>query len=85
MIYKGGFKTIEQDYDFVSSIREIDLRGVSDYSIERLKRWAKKYSYVSLPYCGHEHDCCGCVSSYYIELLLSKDTAMIKRTINFNY
>lgn len=87
MLYRNDFTPLYREIDSTSSIKEIDLRGVSKYSIDRLKRLVEEYEYISMPYCGHEYDCCGCVSSYYVELLLDdkQTTAILKRTVNFNY
>lgn len=87
MLYNRNFKNIDSDIDRQISIKEIDLIGVSKHSIERLKRLVEEYSYISMGNCGHEYDCCGCVSSYYVTLLLDdkKTTAILKRTVNFNY
>lgn len=50
-----------------------------------IMRYARMRS-RSLGHCGHEWDCCGCVSATYMNVDFTElDTVYIQYTVNYNY
>ena len=62
------FKTIEAEMD--SIISEAEIKG--RFTKKRFKTISsnirKRFNLGRAGYCGHEWDCCGCLSSQYAEL-----------------
>jgi hypothetical protein len=65
---------VEQDADYTIYSKKLSGRITKKRYI-LLSRWARRNT-RSLPYCGHEWDCCGCLSRVSADVkIISKDGA----------
>jgi hypothetical protein len=80
-----NFKTIASDIDFEIAEREIKGR-MTPMRYKILSRYARVKSLKRGElYCGHEHDCCGCMCGQSMELIASHNSAKLVLAISFNY
>jgi len=78
-----NYKLIESDIDY--KIYEKSFSGKltrSRYFI--ISKYCKKYTYTT-GNCGHNWDCCGCLSSQSMEFTYKHNRVTIILTESFNY
>lgn len=85
-----NFKDISEDYDSLRYMREIVGR-VTEKRVDAVKRFIEMFNEENrYPYghgysCGHVHDCCGCLSSRYMDLEVTENSIKIYHTETYNY
>ena len=81
------FKTVEGDVD--SRIYEAEISG--RFTKKRFKvifsNVRKLFNLGRAGYCGHEWDCCGCLSSQYAEIRFDPKNSriVVRMSQHFNY
>jgi len=77
------FKLVNKETDFSTYQRSFSGR-ITKGRFKALNRTCKKYSFQE-PYCGHQHDCCGCLTSQSMTMTHRKNLTTITLTRHFNY
>lgn len=76
------FKIADSDIDYKTY--EYSFSGrMTKLRWKLLDRYVRKHNLRT--HCHHEYDCCGCVSSTYMDIDYGKNLVKLTYTINFNY
>lgn len=76
------FVEMDGDIDYVASERKFSGR-MTKGRWKIISRWARANTRSYR--CGHEWDCCGCVSSTYADAFYTKNQVTIYLVSRFNY
>jgi hypothetical protein len=90
-----NFKIVLNEVDYTLAERKIEGR-LTKKRWEIIRNYVKRYNYNNeSPYgvspngysynCGCEHDCCGCLSKRYLQMLNNTNKVVLQLFVHYNY
>ena len=78
----NGFVTISKDMDYITYQKTLE-GNITKKRYKLLDRWVRSQNKNYR--CGHDWDCCGCLSSVRADLVIAKNKAEISVSYSYNY
>ena len=86
----------DSDFDRAILERHFNKNYMTPKRMQIIESVVAKYNYnMSHPYgispngypynCGCSHDCCGCITSQYLKIEITKTSIVLKKITNYNY
>jgi hypothetical protein len=78
-----NWKKIEGDIDYTIFQKEFSGK-LTAKRYKLLNRYCRKNTH-RFEHCGHEYDCCGCISYMYTDFTYKHNLVTVTQTTQFNY
>ena len=78
-----NWEQIDGDID-VRTYEKVIKGRITKGRFQAIKSYARKNTFRT-GNCGHEFDCCGCLSSSRVEIAYKPNAIVLTRTLTYNY